>query len=204
MSITVVDAGGSLFYHDSTNDIDVYFNKDSFQSRRKGDEIWLNDETYKENFDFAEVATAEPSAAAWLVSLNAFIPSGGGGGGDASAANQATQIAIATDIEANTQALADESAPLVWGAPVTVNVTDSSTEIVPANANRRGVIVSNGSGGGTNDMWISVGGTPVVDRSFEMKKGDSVTDAAIGNSTQAINGICDSGDTTPVTYQEAT
>ena len=112
MSITVVDAGGTLHYNDDVNDVNVYFNKDDFSTRNKASNIWLRDAQYNEEFDFSEVTgTIAVDAAAWLAELNALIPTsgGGGGGGDASATNQSTQIGIETSIESNTSDNATET-----------------------------------------------------------------------------------------------
>lgn len=74
MAITVEDAGASIHYFDSVNEVDVLFNKDDFWSRRKGTEIFLYDGENNYNFEFADVTTSEVDAKAFILSLNAFLP----------------------------------------------------------------------------------------------------------------------------------
>lgn len=121
MSITVTNAGDSLHYVDDINDIDVYFNKDSFQSRRKDTTIWLNDETYKEQFDFSEVDTAEPTATLWLKSLNMML---GVGGSQSALSTELFAVVSSDSVDANsvgTEYMVLAVRQVVEGAPIVLN-----------------------------------------------------------------------------------
>lgn len=103
-----------------------------------------------------------------------------------------------------TSALASSPAPAVlpsFGLRTTVNVTDVSTLVVPANAARKGVIISNDDG---KDCWIAFGDVPVVDESIKIKKKETLIIDNTLVTGDVINAICKAGQTTNLTYQEAT
>lgn len=93
---------------------------------------------------------------------------------------------------------------LVYAAPVTVVVTDESTEVIPANALRKGAAFFNDSGGTGNIAWFTAGHPAVVNQTLELAKGGAFfIEPSSGITTQAINAICATGKTTNITYQEA-
>ncbi len=80
------------------------------------------------------------------------------------------------------------------GSQGKINVTNSDTEIVPANANRTALIVS--QNGATKDVYISVGKTAVDGEGYTLvKEGGRFVLAVNGVifSTEQVNGIVSSG-----------
>lgn len=90
---------------------------------------------------------------------------------------------------------------VTFGARTPVNVTDVSTEVIPANAARKGAIINNEDG---NDCWISFGDDPVAEEDLKLAKKGSLIISGDLNTTQVINAICKGGKSTLLTYQEGT
>lgn len=86
-----------------------------------------------------------------------------------------------------------------FGPIVTVNVLDSTTEIVPANSDRKGLILINEDG---EDFWLSFGTPAEVEKGIKIKKkAEFIIDSTLLTG-QAINGICKNNKDTEVYYQE--
>ncbi len=141
-------------------------------------------------FTYADItAPAGADLEAKADAIAAFLGCGtGGGGGDASAANQVTLI--------------DELKVLSWGSRSQITVTDTGAIKIPANANRRGLRISNEKG---EKCWYTLNDeAPVKEEDIKLDKEDSVIFFHGEAGTDAIRFITDSGDTTIITYQEAT
>lgn len=91
--------------------------------------------------------------------------------------------------------------PMVFAAIIQEAVTDVSTEVVPANVNRKGVIISNNN---DKDCWIAFGDDPVAEENVRLKKNETLVMSNGLVTTQAINAICKAGQSTTLSYQEAT
>lgn len=90
----------------------------------------------------------------------------------------------------------------VGQTPVTTTVTDSSTEIAPANVNRSSIFLLNK---GKQDVWVACDATAVLgDGMLLARNGGSMLVDETAHTAGAINGICDTGRTSDVTYQELT
>lgn len=87
------------------------------------------------------------------------------------------------------------------GQPVaTVTVTDVSVEVTAANTKRAFILLANTS---TNDCWIGIDVTPAADKGILLgKNGGTLFLDALALSLGAINGICKSGQTATIVYQE--
>ena len=89
--------------------------------------------------------------------------------------------------------------PSTGQTPETTSVSNSSTEIVAANTNRRWCLLTNI---GSNDVYGAIGQTAILNRGFLLAaNGGSITLGADICSTQAINGITSTG-TSNVIFQE--
>ena len=78
--------------------------------------------------------------------------------------------------------------------PTNVSVTNSSTEIIDANAARKWCIITNI---GNQDVFLAAGQTALVDKGALLgKRGGAIVLDASNMSTEAINGIVSSGTAT--------
>jgi len=77
-------------------------------------------------------------------------------------------------------------------APINVSVTNSSTQILAANSDRRLVIISNT---GNINVFMSADGTAVVDKGFELRKGDTMQLGEDIDITTTLHGITKGGST---------
>jgi len=92
--------------------------------------------------------------------------------------------------------------PITFGPRTTVAVSDVSTSVVAANANRKGLLFSNDDTG--KDCWIAVGGQdPVADVDFKVEKGATLLVDTSLPITGEIKAICRNAQTTNITFQEA-
>ena len=85
-------------------------------------------------------------------------------------------------------------------SPGAVTVTNSSTEILAANTNRKWCFITNV---GNRDAYFAIGKTAEINKGiFLSKSGGSILMDGTVLSVEALNGITVSG-TTAVIYQEA-
>lgn len=90
----------------------------------------------------------------------------------------------------------------VGQTPVTTVVGDTNTEIIPANNNRVLVVLTNI---GKNDMSIACDASAVLGRGiFLGRNGGNMVIDSTAFTEGPINGICESGKSSTVTYQEFT
>ena len=88
----------------------------------------------------------------------------------------------------------------VGQTPGTSTIDDSSTEIVPENLPRVAIAMTNI---GKNDAWIACDGPAILGEGVLMARngGNVVLDQSI-LTTGPINGICDIGKETDITFHE--
>lgn len=76
--------------------------------------------------------------------------------------------------------------------PISVSVTNSSTQIVAENEDRRFLLLSNT---GNIDVFLSGDGTAQLNKGFELQKGESIMLGEIMDITTSIHGITNAGST---------
>jgi hypothetical protein len=91
---------------------------------------------------------------------------------------------------------------ITWGARVQVVATDVSTEIVPANPERKALIVTN-EAGVNKDCWIGIGVIPVATQDMLLPNEATLEINSTNLTTQVVNAICKAHKSTTLTYQEA-
>ncbi len=84
--------------------------------------------------------------------------------------------------------------------PASTNAGDTSTEIVAANASRTSVFLTNI---GKENVWLSCDAAALLDKGlFLGKNGGAILLDATSFTIGPINGICTSGKSSTVVYQE--
>lgn len=94
--------------------------------------------------------------------------------------------------------------PLTDGGPISVDDTAGGTLIVAYNGKRRELLICNNDD--IYSIWVSVGGTPVVNKGIHLPAGFSLP-IVVGDYSEyrgAVKGIADTGATVVVSYTELT
>jgi len=184
MSIEIIDAGGSVEITGlmvNGNEKEVSFNKDDISQTVDVEKqlVAVTDGRASYSIDYTEVTTPAglTSAEDLRDFINSLLPTGGGGGGDATAANQATQISLATDTNTKLDTLiaAQVSTGITSGSK---NVTTAGTRealgastpitsvTLTANESNTGVIYVGGStvdSTNGNPIWAGEVARVVID-----------------------------------------
>ena len=150
-------------------------------------------------FTYADItapAGADLEAKADAIAAFLGCGTGGGGGGDASAANQLTEIARLDSILAKIEPI------LSWGTRTQLTILDTGAIKIPANANRKGLRISNENGEDT--YYTLTDSAPTFEEDVKLAKKETHFFFNGESGTAAIRFITKSGKSTIVTYQEAT
>jgi len=106
---------------------------------------------------------------------------------------------IIQNIENLAIAIAEASVP-VWGSRVQITVDDTGSIVIPANANRKTIRISNSD---DEECFFSFGtDVPVWKEDIQLKKKLTVIFKADESGAGAITFITNNGKTTLITYQE--
>ena len=194
--MVTITAQGSDIKIDLGNGIIEYHPSGDLTQRTAGDkvELYLNgDQIHSlKNTDF----TSPSGTAEQIGDAIANLFSAGVGGGDASAANQLTEIARLDSILAKIEPI------LSWGARTQLTILDTGAVKIPANANRKGLRISNENGEDT--YYTLTDSAPTFEEDVKLAKKETHFFFNGESGTAAIRFITKSGKSTIVTYQEAT
>ncbi len=192
MAIEITDEGATILVRDTVTDADIFFNKRKANIKRVENKITVQDDRQLDTFLFKDVTIPALGTSVLLAAaIETMLETPADGGGGAASLNTVT-----------------------FGALTTVQVQDVNTDatgtvIVPANANRKALVLTNSN---QEDVWIAIDDTPVPFESFKLQKvAEAATTtthiAALSaglNTTQEIRGLCEIGKVSDVTYQEGT